>query len=213
MYKASMTTNESAAGRRWRMLVPLSLTTLRLALGPAALAWALAGGARLAFLFFLLAGLLSDIYDGVLARKLGVSTPLLRRYDSLTDVIFYLFITGAAWILERATICASAPWIAGLILSEALVIGISLARFGCLPATHSYLAKFYGLALFATFVTVLCVGGPTWLIPALSVTGLLANAEIIAILFYSKTAPVDVLSIWRMRGESRAPQDAGAVNG
>ena len=39
--------------------------------------------------------------------------------------------------------------IAFLLLSEVAVIFVSYIRFGKYPATHSYLAKFYGLCLLA----------------------------------------------------------------
>jgi phosphatidylglycerophosphate synthase len=72
--------------------LPFALTTLRLLLGPVALACALTNVPRWVYLPILVAGTLSDIYDGILARRFGVATPALRRYDSVTDVIYYLFI-------------------------------------------------------------------------------------------------------------------------
>lgn len=188
--------------------IPFALTTLRLVLGPVALACALNGVARIVFLPILLTGLLSDIYDGVLARRFGVSTPFIRRYDSLTDVVYYLFILGSAWVLARGLIVDSRLMILALLISEAAGIAVSFAKFGCMPATHTYLAKTYGLALFAVFVAVLCQGGPWWIVNALGGIGLAANAEILAILLLSKQAPVDVLSIFHYRAaRSAATQD------
>ena len=94
--------------------IPFLLTTLRLLLGPLALAVVLLGWPRAIFAPLLLAATLSDIYDGVLARRFGVSTPALRRYDSLTDVIYYLFILLATWLLCRPVL--SAHWAAILAL-------------------------------------------------------------------------------------------------
>ena len=71
--------------------LPFALTTLRLLLGPIALACAWTGVARLFFVPILVCGTLSDIFDGVLARRFGIATPGLRRYDSITDVVYYLF--------------------------------------------------------------------------------------------------------------------------
>lgn len=69
---------------------------MRLLLGPIALACALTNVPRWIYLPILVAGTLSDIYDGILARSFGVATPALRRYDSVTDVIYYLFILAVA---------------------------------------------------------------------------------------------------------------------
>jgi hypothetical protein len=52
--------------------LPFALTTLRLLLGPIALACALAGVTRFVYLPILIAATLSDIFDGILARKFGV---------------------------------------------------------------------------------------------------------------------------------------------
>jgi CDP-diacylglycerol--glycerol-3-phosphate 3-phosphatidyltransferase len=88
----------------WKCRVPVALTTLRLLLGPIALACAHAGVNRFVFLPILVAATLSDIFDGILARKFGVATPGLRRYDSITDIIYYLFLLAVAWILCKPVI-------------------------------------------------------------------------------------------------------------
>jgi CDP-diacylglycerol---glycerol-3-phosphate 3-phosphatidyltransferase len=179
--------------------IPFLLTTLRLLLGPVALAAVYLGWPRGIFLPLLIAGTLSDIYDGVLARRFGVSSDFLRRYDSATDVIYYLFILAATWIVSYATLEAHWLPITLLLGSEGAVIGLSLARFQALPATHTYLAKFYGLALLVCFAALLSFNAPGWIIPALAVVGVSANVEICAILGLSRTPPVDVVSIFTLR--------------
>ena len=63
---------------------PFALTTLRLLLGPIALACALTGITRFVYLPILIAATLSEIFDGILARIFGVATPALRRDGSIT---------------------------------------------------------------------------------------------------------------------------------
>ena len=58
---------------------PFLLTTLRLLLGPIALLGALEDISRFVYLPILVVATVSDIFDGVLARKYGVATPALRR--------------------------------------------------------------------------------------------------------------------------------------
>ena len=101
--------------------LPFALTTLRLLLGPIALACALAGVTRFVYLPILITATLSDIFDGVLARKFGVATPALRRYDSITDIIYYLFILAVAWLLCKPVIAGNLWLIALILLSEAAV--------------------------------------------------------------------------------------------
>lgn len=175
------------------------LTTLRLLLGPVALICALTNVPRWIYLPILIAATLSDIYDGVLARRFGVATPALRRYDSVTDVIYYLFILAVAWRLCKPVITQNWPAIAAILLSEAASIFVSFIRFGKYPATHSYLAKFYGLCLLAALIALLVFNGGSWVIVTLMIVALVTNAEIIAIHFNMKTPPVDVRSIFALR--------------
>ncbi len=47
------------------------------------------------------------------------------------------------------------PWLALILVSEAVVIIFCHFKFGKFPATHSYLAKFYGLCLLAALIALL----------------------------------------------------------
>jgi CDP-diacylglycerol--glycerol-3-phosphate 3-phosphatidyltransferase len=141
---------------------------------------------------------LSDIFDGIIARRLGVSTPALRRYDSATDVVFWLAIFYAAWRVVPEIIRPGLPWLIALIVQEAACVGISLLRFRRLPATHSYLAKAYGVSLSLVFLLLLANGGPAWLVPAIGILGTLANVEILTMFFLVKTSPVDVPTIFHL---------------
>ena len=175
--------------------IPFLLTTLRLLLGPVALVCALTNVPRWIYLPILILATLSDIYDGILARRFGVATPALRRYDSITDVIYYLFILAVAWLLCKPVITQNWILIALILFSEIACIVISYARFGKYPATHSYLAKFYGLCLLAALIALLVFNSGSWAVIALAIVALITNAEIIAIHFIMNTPPVDVRSI------------------
>jgi phosphatidylglycerophosphate synthase len=183
--------------------IPIALTTFRLLLGPFALICAFLVVPRLVYLPILVLSTLSDIYDGVLARRFHVATPFLRRYDSATDIVYHLFILTVVWILCRQVLRRT--WWAILILlaTEAACVVVSWIRFGKYPATHTYLAKFYGLCLLIGLVALLVFNASGWVIIALMAVAFIANAEIIAIQFASDTPPVDVSSIFtrsRVRG-------------
>jgi len=178
--------------------LPFALATLRLLLGPVALVGALMNMPRWVYLPILVTGTLSDIYDGILARRYGVATPALRRYDSVADVIYYLFILVVAFLLCKTVITQNWLLIALILASEAGCILVSYARFGKYPATHSYLAKFYGLCLLATLTALLVGNAGSWAVIALAVVALITNLEIIAIHFLMRTPPVDVRSIFAL---------------
>jgi len=178
--------------------LPFALTTLRLLLCPIALLCALSNVPRLIYLPILLTGTLSDILDGILARKFGVATPALRRYDSITDIIYHLFILVVAWILCRPVIAGNLWLMVLMLLSEAGGILICLIRFGKFPATHSYLAKFYGLCLLGCLIALLVFDAGSWAIVMVAVVALVTNSEIIAIHLLMNFPPVDVRSIFAM---------------
>ena len=171
---------------------------MRLLLGPIALACAFAGVTRSVYLPILIAATLSDIFDGILARKLGVATPALRRYDSITDIIYYLLILVAAWVLCKPVIARNL-WLIGLmLLSETSCILICLIRFRKFPATHSYLAKFYGLCLLGCLIALLVFNAGNWAIVVLAVVALVTNTEITAMHLIAGSAPVDVPCIFAL---------------
>lgn len=185
--------------------LPFALTTLRFLLGPAALACAFAGISRWIYLPILVAGTLSDIFDGILARRFGVATPALRRYDSIADVTYYLFILGAMWILCRSVVERNWMWVALIVTSEALSILLCFAKFGKYPSTHSYLAKFYGLCLLSGLIALLVFDAGDWAVIALATVALITNLEIIAMHLIATKPPVDVKSVFVvLRSEDKA---------
>ncbi|HUA00885.1 MAG TPA: CDP-alcohol phosphatidyltransferase family protein [Candidatus Aquilonibacter sp.] len=188
--------------------IPFALTTLRLLLGPVALLCALVNVARLVYLPILLAGTLSDIFDGILARRFGVATSMLRRYDSVTDVIYYSFLLAAAWILCRPVIVQSAMAIGFLVLSEVAVIAVSLVRFRKYPAVHSYLAKFYGLCMLAALIGLVVFNASSWVVTTLAVVAIVTNAEIIAIHLLADAPPVDVRSVFALPKRANGTPEA-----
>jgi phosphatidylglycerophosphate synthase len=182
---------------RMKRHLPFALTTLRLLLGPIALACARGRHAICLSAHFNRRHTLG-YFDGILARKFGVATPALRRHDSITDIIYYLFILAAAWILCKPVIAPNLWLIVLMLLSEAGCISMCLIRFGKFSATHSWLAKVYGLCLLAGFIAWLAFDAGSWAIIALAVVAFVTTSEIIAIHLIAKSPPVDVPCIFAL---------------
>lgn len=176
--------------------LPFALTTLRLLLGPVALLLALADAPRWIFLPLLVAGTISDIFDGILARRFGVATPALRRYDSVTDVIYYLFLLAALWRLCHAVVRQNLPALGVILILEAAVILVCLIKFGKYPATHSWLAKFYGLCLLGGLIALLAFNAGSWVVIGLAGVSVAANGEILLLHLLAASPPVDVPSVF-----------------
>ncbi len=187
--------------------LPFTLTTLRLLLGPVALIGAFTNAPRWIYLPVLLAATASDILDGVLARKWGVATPALRRYDSITDIIYYLFILGVLWRLRQPVIAGNLWPIAVILASEAGNILVCLVRFGKFPAAHTLLAKAYCLCLLGGLIALLVFNAGGWILIALAAVALVTNTESIAMHLIAHAAPLDVPGIFflgRPRGNGRS---------
>jgi CDP-diacylglycerol--glycerol-3-phosphate 3-phosphatidyltransferase len=173
----------------------LGLTLLRLALAPALVVLARTGASGLLLAAALVAGFVSDVLDGVVARRAGVVTPFLRRLDSGVDTVFYLGVAYAAWHRHPDALRALAVPILIVIAAEALNYLVAYARFRREASYHARSARLWGLLLFLALLVLLATGRPTLLPVALAV-GMLAEAETFAITLVLRGWRHDVPSVW-----------------
>lgn len=141
-------------------------------------------------------GLLTDIFDGIIARYLNVSTRKLRRLDSMVDQIFFVSVGVAAYIQCPDFFEANAYKIIILAGSEVLIYLVSFLKFRKEVATHSIGAKIWTLLLFGTLIQVILECQSVILFNLCFWVGLLTRAEIIAILLLLKTWTNDVPSVF-----------------
>lgn len=140
-------------------------------------------------------GLLSDIFDGIIARQVNVSNEKLRRLDSSADQFFFICTAVAAYIYVPSFFENNWLKISLLLGVEALCYLVSFIKFRKEVATHSIGAKIWTLFLFATLVQVIAQGQSILLFEICFWTGILSRAEIIAILLTLKKWTNDVPSI------------------
>lgn len=141
-------------------------------------------------------GLLTDIFDGIIARHLNISTQKLRRLDSTVDQIFFISVGVAAYIQCPDFFKTNAYKIIILAGSEALIYLVSFLKFRKEVATHSIGAKIWTLFLFGTLIQIILQCQSVILFNLCFWVGLLTRAEIIAILFILKTWTNDVPSVY-----------------
>jgi CDP-diacylglycerol--glycerol-3-phosphate 3-phosphatidyltransferase len=176
--------------------LPLVLTLSRFVLGPALILLARTGPHPVLFLALLLAGLLSDVFDGILARRLGVATARLRVLDSRADLVFWLCTAAAAWVVHPGLVREHAWGISALVASEAATYLVSWLKFRRFFSAHAILSKLFALALFVALAAALCLGiaGVPYLLAL--VLGLAANAEVVAIILILPEWDHDIPSCW-----------------
>jgi len=142
------------------MNIPITLILFRLLLAPVilALAYFLGQKATTAIVVLMYLGLISDIFDGIIARKQNLSTSKLRRMDSQTDMLFWLSIGISTWLLnpELLTPYSTAIWM--VLGMEVACYATSLLKFKKETCTHAFLSKLWGLSLLAAFTSLIGFG-------------------------------------------------------
>ncbi|RYD55564.1 MAG: CDP-alcohol phosphatidyltransferase [Sphingobacteriales bacterium] len=142
------------------------------------------------------AGLISDIFDGIIARKYHVSTEKLRRLDSSIDQVFWISVIGALYIHCPAFFQAHKTSIFVLMGAEAATYLVSYARFGKEIATHAISSKLWTLSLFATIIQIAATCQSGILFQVCFYVGMLTRLENIAILLLLKEWTNDVPSAY-----------------
>ncbi|MCB0733046.1 MAG: CDP-alcohol phosphatidyltransferase family protein [Flavobacteriales bacterium] len=147
-------------------------------------------------IWFLIIGLLTDIFDGILARRLGVSTPTLRRWDSSVDQVFFLSIAASTYAVCPAFFFVHRVELIVLIGAELLTYAVSYLRFRKEVATHTIGAKVWTLVMVMAIIEILYRCESTWLFQATIWIGVLTRLEIITIFLVLKHWVTDVPSIY-----------------
>lgn len=171
----------SPARARFGRAAALSLTITRLALGPVAIVLASqnADGRLLAGCVIIAS--ISDVYDGKIARRFGVDTPGLRRFDSIADTLFYICIAAAIWMIHPGIIRSHWILIAAFALMQVGGHLFDLRKFGRDTSYHTWTGRSFGLALFVAATLIFWTGqAAPWLAIAL-VIGLIAHFDALII--------------------------------
>jgi CDP-diacylglycerol--glycerol-3-phosphate 3-phosphatidyltransferase len=141
-------------------------------------------------------GLFTDIFDGIIARQLKVSTVKLRRLDSTIDQVFFVAVTISTYLLCPEFYSTNALRLILLLSAEGLAYLICFIKFKKEIATHSIGAKIWTLLLFGTLIQIIwqCESG-IWFSLCFWV-GLITRIEIISIILVLKGWASDIPSLY-----------------
>ena len=182
--------------------IPLALTALRAVLAPVLLGLAYRQPEPRAFAICLVLAFLSDVFDGIIARRLGVATPGLRRLDSVADSLFYIAAVAAAWHLHADLLRVYALPLAALFALELLRYAYDYAKFRREASYHMWSSKAWGIALFIGFFALLVRGNGGWPVGLAIGLGIFADLEGLLISALLPVWQSDVPSsvhAWRIR--------------
>ena len=173
-----------------RVLLALAIGWLAVNRAPQSTGW---------IIVLMVVGLLTDIFDGIIARNIGVSTQRLRLLDSNVDQFFWLVTIGAIFYLNLSFVLDHWFWIAMVLLLEIGTYVVSYVRFSKPVATHTIMAKIWTLSLLAFLIDLqwnatsslffgLCIG-----------LGILSRFEIMGILVRLTNWANDVPTIFSVK--------------
>ena len=165
--------------------IPQLLIIFRLFLGPIMifLTYKFGSSIRLELIVMLFLGLLSDIFDGIIARKLSVSSENLRRMDSQTDLVFWLCTAWCSWLLYPEIIIDNKTSIIVIFTMEAFTYIISFAKFGKETCTHALLSKLWGISLLVAFTGLIGFGYAGFTFALAIIFGIIGHIDVFLIIF------------------------------
>ncbi|MFD1469111.1 CDP-alcohol phosphatidyltransferase family protein [Hymenobacter caeli] len=131
-------------------------------------------------------GLLTDVFDGIIARQLKVSTEKLRRLDSTVDQIFWLLVVGAVYLECQSFFELNALKLLVLLALEVATYAICFIKFRKEIATHSWGAKLWVLISFATLIQIITTCKSGVLFNICFCIGVVSRIEIIVIILILK---------------------------
>lgn len=161
-----------------------------------ALAFAGAPGGVLALL--LLAAFLSDVFDGIIARRFGVDSLDLRRFDTRSDLFFGIGAVVGSLIAVPSGGGDWLPWVwgyAGLFVFRNLV---DWWRYRASPSYHMWSGKLWSAALVSYLFSVY-LGHPLSVFQPLAFALYFINAvEGIAASMILPVPGKDIPSLWHV---------------
>ncbi|BAY41703.1 CDP-diacylglycerol--glycerol-3-phosphate 3-phosphatidyltransferase (plasmid) [Nostoc sp. NIES-2111] len=177
--------------------LPSILVGMRFALAPLLVFDALDHRTSFWFIIGYVIAVLSDIFDGIIARRLKVSTAQLRQADSWADICLYLCVAISTWLVYPQLIIDFRVPLLSAIAIQLILFAISLIKFQKFPSFHTYTAKAWGLALLAATVGLFGFGYVNTLWFAIALCWI-NSLEEIAMTLLLPTWQCDILSIFHV---------------
>jgi len=166
------------------------------------LAWM---GHAKAFLILLTISFLSDVVDGVIARRFKLVSKLGARLDSYSDFFMYCTLGLGGWMLWPEIFQRERFAVAILVGSILLPVGIGLIKFRQATSYHTWAVKLSAVLIVISSL-LLFAGGPSWpfyiAVPVCAYAGL----EQVLITLLTQRPLVDTPTLWHALRMNRADQ-------
>jgi CDP-diacylglycerol--glycerol-3-phosphate 3-phosphatidyltransferase len=176
--------------------IPGMLVALRAAIAPFLLWDAIDGAIGVWFIIGYLIGFFSDIFDGVIARRIGASNAQLRQADSWADVCFYLCVFASAWLVHQDVVIAFRSPLLAVVFVQLAWWVVNLVKYGKPASYHTYSAKFWGVTLFVATIALFGFNYAGITLWVAIISGIVHTVEEIAMTIILPEWQHDVLSIF-----------------
>lgn len=136
--------------------------------------------------------ILSDVFDGMIARYLNISTVEMRQLDTKIDTVFWFSCLFYICINHSLFLKTHLLEIAILVFSELFIIGFGYIKFHERISYHTILSKFWALLLLWFFIDLVLDGNCFYSFKISFWYGIIVQVEIIAIAFTLSQNQTDV---------------------
>ena len=154
------------------------------------------------FLIGFVIAFLFDIFDGIIARRLGVATESLRVFDSCADLALYSAVLVSIWFVQPSVFLKFSIEFWVLATTQVMSWIFCILKFRKVTAYHSYLAKAWGVCLAAGIFSIFAFQHNSILILLALVVGIFSNLEDMIITMLLPSWKNDIASInaaWKLR--------------
>jgi phosphatidylglycerophosphate synthase len=186
----------------WRLRLPALLISFRAALGPVLIVINLVSTRGLLMTVCIGLALLSDVFDGVLARRWNVAAVTLRRRDTRADTWFYACVLVVIVLRHPEALTKRWVLVAALLTAEVIQHVFAAAKYGKHASYHSWISRIWGVLMAASMIGLLGFGVDNWFLGLTIAWGIVCNLQGLAMSLLLDRWHNDVptlLHAWQLR--------------
>ncbi len=139
--------------------------------------------------------IMSDVFDGIIARRLNISNPEMRQLDTKIDTVFWFSCLFYICINHTLFLKTHLLEIGILVLFEFFIIAFGFLKFHERISYHTILSKFWALLLLWFFIDIVLNNSCGFSFVISFWYGLIVQIEILAIAIILKTNHTDIPSV------------------
>lgn len=175
--------------------IPFVLLYSRLVIAVLLIVFSFADISPLVIISLCVYAVLSDVFDGMIARRLKISTVEMRQMDTKIDTVFWFSCLFYLCVNQQSFIKLHILKLFILVFSELFIILFGLVKFRERISFHTILSKFWALLLLWFFIDLLLDNTAPFSFKIAFWYGLLVQAEILAIAIVLRSNEPDIPGI------------------